>query len=98
MNFTQNTLNMASTRIIYSNIAMLLFRTFIHRKIAILSVTRHILRLSHLKLLVQPLITFTNKLMPLIFQYNFIANTFGLIYTVCKLINYYLERGNGRRG
>ena len=131
---------------------MLLFRTFVHRKIAILSVTRHILRLSHLKLLavhrriygdlvcctllcvysmlsamrldityvlyldiyiytlllkgihtpdihrrirrvllvcashikhyVQPLITFTNKLMPLIFQYNIIANTFGLILFV----------------
>ena len=30
---------------------MLLFRNFVHRKIAILSVTRHILRLSHLKLL-----------------------------------------------
>ena len=39
-----------------------------------------------------------HKLMPLIFQYNFIANTFGLYNTVCKLINYYLERGNGRRG
>ena len=39
-----------------------------------------------------------HKLMPLIFQYNFIANTFGLYNTVCKLIHYYLERGNGRRG
>ena len=37
---------------------------------------------SHIKHYVQPLITFTNKLMPLIFQYNFIANTFGLILFV----------------